>query len=313
MTRMLTIGLTILSLAAPAAQKDLARERVTLQFKDTPVTQVFPALAKSLGYELTLDPKLRALVTLQVVNVTAQTALDAICQSIGCSWQRSGNRLVVNALRDEIMIWGDNAVGEQIRRSGGDPLHSVVRNLDDRLPFDITWSPIDLQYAVTHLARMANAAADVAPSLQGRKIAVVLTNATLRQALDEVCRVGSCQWELQERPKRVVRVFDRSAAGDARRIFDVKEPGLTGPRPVYQEKPYFTPNAMRAGIRGTVTLACVVETDGTVGDVEIVKPLNAELDQEAVKAAKRWRFTPGMKDGHAVRVRVEIEMSFSVA
>jgi hypothetical protein len=51
MTRTLVVTLALLSLAADAAaQKDLARERVSLQFRETPVGQVFQPLAKSLGY-----------------------------------------------------------------------------------------------------------------------------------------------------------------------------------------------------------------------------------------------------------------------
>jgi TonB family protein len=36
------------------------------------------------------------------------------------------------------------------------------------------------------------------------------------------------------------------------------------------------------------------------------------LDAEAVKAVKQWVFDPGTKDGKAVPVLVQIEMSFSL-
>src|SRR5450756_1409841 len=51
-------------------------------------------------------------------------------------------------------------------------------------------------------------------------------------------------------------------------------------------------------VHGTVTLECVVKTDGTIGDVRVVKSVDKEygLDDQAVKAAKAWRFTPA-KDG----------------
>lgn len=49
-------------------------------------------------------------------------------------------------------------------------------------------------------------------------------------------------------------------------------------------------------------MECVVGPDGTVGDVQVVKSLDKEhgLDDEAVKAAKQWRFNPGRRDGKPV-------------
>ena len=36
------------------------------------------------------------------------------------------------------------------------------------------------------------------------------------------------------------------------------------------------------------------------------------LDEECVKALKQWQFTPGQKNGVAVPVVVEVEMTFSI-
>ena len=54
--------------------------------------------------------------------------------------------------------------------------------------------------------------------------------------------------------------------------------------------------------------------DGRVGDAKIVRSLDTEygLDQEALKAAKQWRFVPGTKDGHPVAVLVTLEMTFTL-
>ena len=54
--------------------------------------------------------------------------------------------------------------------------------------------------------------------------------------------------------------------------------------------------------------------DGSVGEVTVVRSLDATfgLDAQAVLAAKQWVFSPGMKDGLAVAVRVTIEMTFTL-
>lgn len=90
--------------------------------------------------------------------------------------------------------------------------------------------------------------------------------------------------------------------------------GVTSPIPIREVKPQYTAEAMRAKVQGTVWLNCVVLPDGTVGNVEIVRSLDSSfgLDQEAVKAAKQWRFRPGVRQGEPVPVLVTIELTFTL-
>lgn len=90
--------------------------------------------------------------------------------------------------------------------------------------------------------------------------------------------------------------------------------GIVNPMVLREVKPQYTADAMRAKIQGTVILECVVLPDGTVGHVAIVKSLDPVfgLDQEAIKAAKLWRFVPGTRKGEPVAVLVNIELSFNL-
>jgi TonB family protein len=90
--------------------------------------------------------------------------------------------------------------------------------------------------------------------------------------------------------------------------------GIQIPKPIREVKPAYTADAMRAKIQGTAVVECVVLPDGTVGDVQIVKSLDSSfgLDQEAVKAAKQWRFIPGMRNGQPVPVLITIELMFTL-
>ncbi len=90
--------------------------------------------------------------------------------------------------------------------------------------------------------------------------------------------------------------------------------GVQLPTVLQEIKPQYTAEAMRARIQGTVLLECVVLPDGTVGPVEVVRSLDSSfgLDQEAVKAAKKWRFRPGTRLGEAVPVLVTIELTFTL-
>jgi len=90
--------------------------------------------------------------------------------------------------------------------------------------------------------------------------------------------------------------------------------GVTTPRILREVKPQYTADALRAKIQGTVMVDAVVLPDGTVGRVEVVKSLDSVfgLDQEAIKAAKQWRFAPGMRQGVPVPVLVTIELTFNL-
>ena len=91
-------------------------------------------------------------------------------------------------------------------------------------------------------------------------------------------------------------------------------PGVTTPIVIQQVKPQYTADAMRAKVQGSVWLECVVLPDGSVGDVRVTRSLDQlfGLDQEAIAAARRWRFKPGMTNGKPVPVAITIELTFTL-
>ena len=69
--------------------------------------------------------------------------------------------------------------------------------------------------------------------------------------------------------------------------------------------------AAEQGIQGTVYLRFVVNPDGSIGNVEIVRPLNPSLDREArrvVSAMPAWN--PGRQNGVAVPVYFSLPIVF---
>jgi len=91
-------------------------------------------------------------------------------------------------------------------------------------------------------------------------------------------------------------------------------PGVTLPIPILRASPKYTVEAMRARIQGLAMIECVVLPDGTVGDARVTRSLDRifGLDEEAIAAARRWRFRPGLLNGKPVPVIVTIELMFSV-
>jgi TonB family protein len=89
--------------------------------------------------------------------------------------------------------------------------------------------------------------------------------------------------------------------------------GVSWPKLVTDFKPQYTADALRRRVTGAVLLRCVVDREGVPTNVEVVRSLDEDLDQEALKALKQWRFEPGKKDGRAVLVQIPVEIVFTIA
>ena len=71
--------------------------------------------------------------------------------------------------------------------------------------------------------------------------------------------------------------------------------------------------ARRKGIEGTVIVAFVVNTDGTVSDFELLKGIGGGCDEEAIRIVKNSpKWTPGMQDGKAVRTLMRLPINFTL-
>lgn len=105
-----------------------------------------------------------------------------------------------------------------------------------------------------------------------------------------------------------LRERQRTPAGELGRIEQ------SFPQILREVKPQYTSEAMRAKIQGSVVLEVLVKTDGTVGDVQVVGSLDSRLglDQQAINAAKQWRFRPGTMRGEPVPVILRIELTFTL-
>jgi TonB family protein len=84
------------------------------------------------------------------------------------------------------------------------------------------------------------------------------------------------------------------------------------PRVLSRATAKYTPEALWSGIQGKVLLAATVDKNGKARDVHVVRSLDPGLDQEAIKAVRQWRFSPGQEGGHAVEVDVNVEITFGV-
>jgi protein TonB len=79
-----------------------------------------------------------------------------------------------------------------------------------------------------------------------------------------------------------------------------------------QSKIKYPEIARRAGLEGTVYILAYLNEDGIVVKTEIAKGIGGGCDEEAEKAVKESRFTPGKQRGKPVKVKVMIPVKFQL-
>lgn len=69
--------------------------------------------------------------------------------------------------------------------------------------------------------------------------------------------------------------------------------------------------AQENGVQGRVVVSFVVERDGSITDVKVVRSVDPSLDKEAARVVKSMpRWIPGKQNGATVRVKYNVPVSF---
>ena len=69
--------------------------------------------------------------------------------------------------------------------------------------------------------------------------------------------------------------------------------------------------AAENGVQGRVVVGFVVERDGSITDVSVLRGVDPSLDREAMRVVKSMpRWTPGKQNGSAVRVKYQVPVAF---
>ena len=103
----------------------------------------------------------------------------------------------------------------------------------------------------------------------------------------------------------------------ANKVFDVVEqmPSFPGGNEALmkflQENVKYPVVAQENGVQGRVVVSFVVEKDGSITDVKVVRSVDPSLDKEAARVVKSMpRWIPGKQNGAAVRVKYNVPVSF---
>ncbi|MGB3975459.1 MAG: energy transducer TonB, partial [bacterium] len=75
-------------------------------------------------------------------------------------------------------------------------------------------------------------------------------------------------------------------------------------------EPKYPEIARRARIQGLVILEAIIDKNGNVRDVKVIKSLNSLCDEAAVEAAKQWKFEPGTQNDIPIDVIMNLTVQF---
>lgn len=84
------------------------------------------------------------------------------------------------------------------------------------------------------------------------------------------------------------------------------------PVKVYEPRPRYPEDARRARLEGVVVLETIIDTDGNVDNVRVLKGLGHGLSEAAVEAVKTWKFKPATRLGEPVAVRFILTVQFGI-
>jgi len=123
---------------------------------------------------------------------------------------------------------------------------------------------------------------------------------------DEEIRIEEVKEQViqQEAPKEIFTVVEEQPGypgGDEARIRFL------------QENTKYPEEAKELGVQGKVFVTFVVEVDGSITDVRVLRGIGAGCDEEAIRVVKSMpRWVPGKQRGQPVRVQFNLPIKFTL-
>lgn len=149
-------------------------KRTSLDINAVSPADVFGSLAQTLGCGLEIDPGVTTPVTMRLSNITVRTALNVLCESIGCAWRLAGNTLHVEA---------KPALRPAYVRV--DPSRGIF---DKQTPPDFKFKDMPLKSVLEALGKVGGIEISVEEPEASRPVTLDLSSRTILSALKEISR-----------------------------------------------------------------------------------------------------------------------------
>jgi protein TonB len=63
---------------------------------------------------------------------------------------------------------------------------------------------------------------------------------------------------------------------------------------------------------GNILMQAIIGVDGKVRNLEVLSPVNADLEEEAIGAVSQWEFSPTYLNCQPIEVRMFVTTSFKI-
>jgi TonB family protein len=87
---------------------------------------------------------------------------------------------------------------------------------------------------------------------------------------------------------------------------------LSSPVPLRKVDPKYPPTLIAERVEGEVVLYGVIDKEGSVGQIQVVRGVDDQLDENAKSALAQWKFKPATKSGETIEVEVIAHIPFHI-
>ena len=84
------------------------------------------------------------------------------------------------------------------------------------------------------------------------------------------------------------------------------------PEKISDVQPQYSEIARKARIQGVVILQTIIDKDGNITDIKILKGLPMGLSEAAVNAVSQWKYKPATLNGKPVAVYFNLTVNFQL-
>ena len=84
------------------------------------------------------------------------------------------------------------------------------------------------------------------------------------------------------------------------------------PEKIHYPQPGYTEAARMARIQGVVLLQAILDPQGNLTQLEVIKGLPMGLTESALETVAQWKYKPAMRDGVPVAVYLHLAVNFSI-
>lgn len=170
-------------------------ERISLKVDKADPQEVLQTFGKLMSMPTEIDPTIEKPLSLQIEQVTIRTALNAVCESVGCQWRLEGGKLLkVTRLPD--------TAGAAEHPGGGKGAALLKEKIDIKV------TAADARNLFASVAQIISGELSMDSNVRGT-INLDLEAQPLSGVLDSACAQVQCRWRVIEGSRPVLEIKPR--------------------------------------------------------------------------------------------------------